>query len=235
MTRQVSWSATASMVRLAVRIFCLPRAASHGSRDSRSIARASPIPPPRCIRVDARLRTTNRRVYALGDVIGQPQFTHTAGYQAGILIRNVLFRLPAKVDYRALPWVRHCDSELAHVGLTEQQARERFGTAVQAVRVNLSENDHARTERHGDGCIKVVIERRGTILGAGIVGAHAGGLIGLWGLAITRRLKLSALTGIIFPYPTLGEISRAAASALYAPKLCSPWPKRLVRLPPSLP
>jgi pyruvate/2-oxoglutarate dehydrogenase complex dihydrolipoamide dehydrogenase (E3) component len=222
------------MVRLAVRIFCLPRAASHGSRDSRSIARASPI-PPRCIRVDARLRTTNRRVYALGDVIGQPQFTHTAGYQAGILIRNVLFRLPAKVDYRALPWVRHCDSELAHVGLTEQQARERFGTAVQAVRVNLSENDHARTERHGDGCIKVVIERRGTILGAGIVGAHAGGLIGLWGLAITRRLKLSALTGIIFPYPTLGEISRAAASALYAPKLCSPWPKRLVRLPPSLP
>ncbi len=185
---------------------------------------------PRGITVDARLRTTNRRIYALGDVIGRPQFTHTAGYQAGIVIRNALFRLPAKVDYRALPWVTYCDPELAQVGLTEQQARERFGSAVRAVRVDLGENDRARTERHGAGCIKVVIDPRGTILGAGIVGPHAGELIGLWGLAITRRLRLSALTGVIFPYPTLGEISKAAASAFYAPKLFSPWPQRLVRL-----
>ena len=190
---------------------------------------------PGGITVDARLRTTNKRVYALGDIIGQPRFTHTAGHQAGILIRNALFRLPAKVDYRALPWVTYCDPELAQVGLTEQQARKRFGAAVRALRVDLGENDRARTERRSDGGIKVVIDPRGTILGAGIVGAHAGELIGLWGLAITRKLRLSALTGVIFPYPTLGELSKAAASAFYAPKLFSPWPKRLVRLLLSLP
>jgi pyruvate/2-oxoglutarate dehydrogenase complex dihydrolipoamide dehydrogenase (E3) component len=182
------------------------------------------------VKVDARLRTTNRRVWALGDVIGRPQFTHTAAYQAGIVVRNALFRLPAKVEYRALPWVTYCDPELAHVGLTEQEARRRHGSAVQVVRVGLADNDRARAERSALGALKVMTDRRGRILGAGLLGPHAGELIGLWGLAITRRMKLSALTGVIFPYPTLGEVSKAAASAFYAPKLFSPWPRRLVRL-----
>lgn len=187
------------------------------------------------VKVDARLRTTNRRVWALGDVIGRPQFTHTAGYQAGIVVRNALFRLPAKVEYRALPWVTYCDPELAHVGLTEQEARRRHGAAVQVVRVGLEDNDRARAERSTLGALKVMTDRRGTILGAGLLAPHAGELIGLWGLAITRRMKLSALTGVIFPYPTLGEVSKAAASAFYAPKLFSPWPRRLVRLLLSMP
>ena len=106
---------------------------------------------------------------------------------------------------------------------------------MQVVKVELSENDRARTERQLTGRIKVVLDKRGTILGAGIVGPHAGELIGLWGLAITRKLKLSALTGVIFPYPTLGELSKTVASAFYAPKLFSAWPKRLVRLLLSLP
>ncbi len=199
------------------------------------LERAGIAHTPRGITVDARLRTTNKRVYALGDILGRPQFTHTAGYQAGILIRNALFRLPAKVDYRALPWVTYSDPELAQVGLTEQQARERFGASVQVVKADLGENDRARAERRSAGSIKVVIDKRGTVLGAGIVGPHAGELIGLWGLAITRRLRLSALTGVIFPYPTLGEISKTVASAFYAPKLFSPWPKRLVRLLLALP
>lgn len=182
------------------------------------------------VMVDARLRTANRRVWALGDVIGRPQFTHTAGYQAGIVVRNALFRLPATVEYRALPWVTYCDPELAHVGLTERQARMRHGSAVQVVRVGLGDNDRACAERSELGALKVVIGRRGIILGAGLLGPHAGELIGLWGLAITRRMKLSALTGVIFPYPTFGEVSKAAASAFYAPKLFSPWPRRLVRL-----
>lgn len=182
------------------------------------------------ITVDARLRTSNPRVYALGDVTGRPQFTHAAGYQAGIVIRNALFRLPAKVDYRALPWVTYCDPELAQVGLTEAQARARFGATVQVVRAHFADNDRARAERRTAGGIKVVLDRRGTVLGAGIVGAQAGELIGLWGLAITRQSRLSALTGVIFPYPTLNEIAKAAASAFYAPKLFSRWPKRAVRL-----
>jgi pyruvate/2-oxoglutarate dehydrogenase complex dihydrolipoamide dehydrogenase (E3) component len=182
------------------------------------------------VSVDARLRTRNRRVYALGDVIGRPQFTHSAGYQAGIVIRNALFRLRAKVDYRALPWVTYSDPELAHVGLTEAEARDQFGPSVQVARASLAENDRAQAERQTAGGIKVVIGKKGTILGASILGPHAGELISVWGLAITRGLKLSALTGVIFPYPTLGEISKASASAFYAPKLFSPWPKRLVRL-----
>ncbi len=182
------------------------------------------------IRVDARLRTSNRRVFALGDVIGAPQFTHAAGYQAGIVIRNALFRLPAKVDYRALPWVTYCDPELAQVGLTEAQARERFGATVQVVRVNLEDNDRARAQGYTAGGIKVVTNRRGSILGAGILGPQAGELIALWGLAVSQGLRLSALTNLIIPYPTLGEISKAAASAFYRPKLFSPWPRRLVRL-----
>ena len=195
-----------------------------------ALERAGVAHAPHGIRVDARLRTTNRRIYALGDVIGRPQFTHTAGYQAGVVIRNALFRLPAKVDYRALPWVTYTDPELAQVGLTERQARERFGPAVQVVEADLSDNDRARTGRQTTGRIKVVIGRRGTVLGAGILGPQAGELIPLWGLAITRRLRLSALTGVIFPYPTLAEMSKAAASAFYAPKLFSPGPRRLVRL-----
>lgn len=184
----------------------------------------------RGIQVDARLRTSNRRIFALGDVTGRPQFTHSAGYQAGILIRNALFRLPAKVDYRALPWVTYSDPELAHVGLTEAQARERFGRSVRAVHSSFAENDRARADRQTEGGIKVLIDRRGKILGASILGTHAGELIALWGLAIGNGLKLSALSNLIVPYPTRGEISKAAASAFYGPKLFSPGPRRLVRL-----
>jgi len=180
--------------------------------------------------VDARLRTSNKRVYALGDVIGGPLFTHAASYQAGIVIRNALFRLPAKVDYRALPWVTYTDPELAHVGLPEAQARELLGDRVRITWANFADNDRAQAEREISGGIKIVTDRNGTILGATILGSQAGELIQLWALAISRKLKLSALTGLILPYPTRGEISKSTASAFYAPKLFSPWPKRLVRL-----
>ncbi len=195
-----------------------------------ALERAAIAYTSRGIRVDERLRTTNRRVYALGDVIGPPLFTHVAGYQAGIVIRNALFRLRAKVDYRALPRVTYCDPELAHVGLTEAQARERFGASVQAVHASLAENDRARAERHTAGGIKVVIDRRGTVLGAGILAPHAGEHLPLWGLAITRRLRLSALSDLMIAYPTRGELAKAAVSAFYGPKLFSPWPRRLVRV-----
>ncbi|MDE2472182.1 MAG: NAD(P)/FAD-dependent oxidoreductase, partial [Bradyrhizobium sp.] len=180
--------------------------------------------------VDARLRTSNKRVYALGDVIGGPLFTHAASYQAGIVIRNILFRWPAKADYRALPWVTYTDPELAHVGLAEVQARELLGDRARITRANFADNDRAQAEREISGGTKIITDQNGTILGATILGNHAGELIQLWALAISRKLKLSALTGLILPYPTRGEISKSAASGFYAPKLFSAWPKRLVRL-----
>jgi pyruvate/2-oxoglutarate dehydrogenase complex dihydrolipoamide dehydrogenase (E3) component len=182
------------------------------------------------IQVDARLRTTNKRIFALGDVAGGPLFTHVAGYHAGIIVRNALFRIPARVDYRALPWGTYSDPELAHAGLTEVQARARFGERVRVVRADFAANDRAQTEHDTRGSIKVIARADGNILGASIVGHNAGELIALWVLAIARGLKLSALTGVIFPYPTRSEISKAAASAFYSPKLFSAWPRRLVRL-----
>ncbi|AGK57151.1 mercuric reductase [Hyphomicrobium denitrificans 1NES1] len=182
------------------------------------------------VAVDARLRTSNRRVYALGDVIGGPLFTHAASYQAGIVIRNALFRLPAKADYRALPWVTYTDPELAHVGLSEAQARELLGDRVRVTRADFADNDRAQAEREIAGGIKIITDNKGAILGATVLGSHAGELIQLWALAITRKLKLNALTSLIMPYPTRAEISKTVASAFYAPKLFSLWPKRLVRL-----
>ena len=180
------------------------------------------------IKVDARLRTTNARVYALGDVSGGPQFTHAAGYQAGIVIRNALFRLPARASTRAMPHVTFTDPELAAVGLSEAEARRR-NLPHEVVRWPFSENDRARAERATAGMVKVVAGRRGRVLGAAIVGAHAGELILPWILAVERGLKLSALAGVVVPYPTLSEASKRAAGAYYAPRLFSDRTRWLVR------
>lgn len=183
----------------------------------------------RGVQVDARLRTSNRRVFAAGDVVANgPQFTHAAGYQAGIILRNALFRLPAKADYRALPRVTYCAPELAQVGLTEAEAREQ-GRKFEVLQHNLMENDRARCERESEGFIKIMATPSGRVLGATILSAHAGELILPWTLAIARKMKLSALAGIIAPYPTLSELSKQVAGNHYAPKLFSPRIQRLVR------
>ena len=177
------------------------------------------------ITVDARLRTTNRRAFAIGDVAGGPQFTHIALYHAGIVIRNALFRLPAKVDYRALPWVTYTDPELAQVGLTQAAA----GEDARVLRWPFVENDRAQTERDTEGLVKVVLGRNGHVRGASILGAGAGDLILPWALAIAQKLKIGALANLIVPYPTRGEASKRAAGCYYTPTLFSPRTRRLVR------
>src|SRR6516162_8676740 len=162
------------------------------------------------ITVDARLRTTNRRVFPIGDVDGRPQFTHIALYHAGIVIRNVLFHIPAKVDYRALPWVTYTDAELAQVGLTEAAARA-VEHAPRVLRWRFAENDRAQTERETEGMVKVVTRSNGRIVGASILGAGAGDLILPWALAISQKLKIGALANLIVPYPTRGEAGKRAA------------------------
>jgi len=183
---------------------------------------------PRGIAVDRRLRTTNRRIYALGDAVGGAQFTHLAGHHAGIVVRNALFRLPARVDERALPRVTYSDPELAQVGLMEGPARARHGS-IRILRWAFSENDRARIERSCQGFAKAITTRRGRILGAAIVGAHAGELILPWCLAIRRRLPIGAMAQLIAPYPTLGEINRAVAGSFFTASLFSERAKRLVR------
>lgn len=186
------------------------------------------------ITVDARLRTTNKRVFAIGDVAGSYQFTHMAGYHAGTVIRNALFNLPAKVDDRAVPWVTFTDPELAHVGLMEAEAKARDG-AARAVTWAFEENDRAQAERASEGFIKMVAGKSGKILGATIVGRHAGELILLWVLAVQKELKVKDMTSIIAPYPTLSEVSKRVAGAYFAPALFSERTKRIVRLMQRLP
>jgi pyruvate/2-oxoglutarate dehydrogenase complex dihydrolipoamide dehydrogenase (E3) component len=181
------------------------------------------------ITVDARLRTTNHRAFAAGDVAGGPQFTHIALYHAGIVIRNALFRLPAKVDYRALPWVTYTDPELAQVGVTEAPARA-ANSDIRVLRWPFADNDRAQTERETSGLVKVVTRGNGRILGASILGVGAGDLILPWALAVARKLKIAALANLIVPYPTRGEAGKRAAGSFYTAALFSDRTRRIVRL-----
>jgi pyruvate/2-oxoglutarate dehydrogenase complex dihydrolipoamide dehydrogenase (E3) component len=183
----------------------------------------------RGILVDETLKTSNKRVYAVGDVVGEAQFTHVANYHAGIVIRNVLFRQKAQVNVDVIPRVTFTDPELAHVGLTEVQARERR-IAIHVLRWPYHENDRAQAERATAGHIKVVTDRRGTVLGATIAGASAGELITAWTLAVSQRLNVKAVAGIVVPYPTFSEIGKRAAITYFTPSLTSNWVRRIIGL-----
>ena len=183
---------------------------------------------PRGVEVDARLRSSNKRIFAIGDVAGPYQFTHMAAYQAGIVIRNMLFKLPAKVDYSAVPWVTYTDPELAHVGMSEADAKK-AGKEVRVLRWRFDENDRAQAEKRTEGVIKVIATPKGLILGASIVGLHAGELIQPWVLAISQKLKIGAMASMIAPYPTLAEANKRIAGSFYAQKLFSSTTRRVVR------
>jgi pyruvate/2-oxoglutarate dehydrogenase complex dihydrolipoamide dehydrogenase (E3) component len=173
---------------------------------------------PKGVTVDARLRSSNRRVYAVGDAAGGLQFTHVAGYHAGIVVRQAVLGLPAKSTMRAMPRATYTDPELSHVGLTEAEARAAHGDALTVVRAEFHHNDRAIAEAKDKGLIKVMVVK-GRPVGASIVGPQAGELIAVWALAISAKLKMTAISGMVAPYPTLGEVSKRAAGAYFSPKL----------------
>jgi pyruvate/2-oxoglutarate dehydrogenase complex dihydrolipoamide dehydrogenase (E3) component len=182
----------------------------------------------RGITVDAGLKTTNKRAYAIGDVAGGLQFTHVANYHAGLVIRNALFRLPVKVSTNHIPWVTYTDPELAHVGLTEAEAKQRYGDTASVLRWPYHENDRAQAERRTQGLVKVVTGKGGRILGASIVGANAGELIVPWSLAISSKLKIKAFADTVMPYPTLSEVSKRAAVTYFSGLASKPWVRRVI-------
>ena len=180
--------------------------------------------------VDKGLRTTNRRVYAIGDAAGGLQFTHVAGYQAGLVIRSALFRLPVTNRTDHIPWATYTDPEMAQVGLTEGEARDRHGDRLEVLRFDYAENDRARAELKTKGLIKVMVVK-GKPVGASIVGAAAGEQISLWALAISKGLKIADMAGFVAPYPTMMELSKRAAGSYYTPRLFeSPRVKWIVSL-----
>ena len=161
-----------------------------------------------------------------------PQIAGTklqAGYDAGIVIRNILFKLPSKADYSAIPWVTYTDPELSQVGLTEAEAKEKHGDAIKVTQSEYAENDRARAERITAGLIKVVTGKRGKILGAGIAGSSAGEIIQPWQIAVAKGYTMKDMAGIISPYPTLSEISKRAAGSYFTDSLFSPRTRKIVR------
>ncbi len=183
----------------------------------------------RGIDVGVNLKTSNSKVYAIGDVTGGLQFTHVAGYHAGVVIRSALFKMFwAKASTDHIPWVTYVDPEIAHVGMTEQQAKKKFGAGVSVLRFEANETDRAQAERTGKGLIKVIL-KGSRIIGASIVGKGAGEMIHLWAFAIANKHKIGAMAGYVAPYPTLGEASKRVAGSYYTPKLFSDRTKKIVR------
>ena len=179
---------------------------------------------------DRRLRTSNKRIFAIGDVTGRQQFTHMASYHASICLRNILFKYPAKIDDTAVPWVTYCDPELAHVGLTHDAAIDCWGKdKVSVTRWHLADNDRARADLRTKGMVKAVMHKNGRILGASILAPMAGEIIQTWILAISKKQKIASLATMIAPYPTYGEASKRAAGNFFTAKLFGKTTRKLVR------
>lgn len=180
------------------------------------------------IRVDRRLRTTNRRIYAVGDVIGRAPYSHAAAHEAQVVLKQALLRIPARPRHCAIPRVVYTDPELAQVGESEAEARAR-GETVEVIRIPFAESDRARCEGREEGLVKLVVGRRRRLLGAGVVGPQAGELIAPLVLAVDGRLPLHALAAAPFPYPTRMEAVKRAAGRALEPLVFGTWTRRLVR------
>jgi pyruvate/2-oxoglutarate dehydrogenase complex dihydrolipoamide dehydrogenase (E3) component len=183
--------------------------------------------------VDRGLKTTNRRVYAIGDCAGGEgagyRFTHVANYHAGLVVRNALFRLPVRIDAGAVPRVTYTDPELASVGLSEEEARAKHRN-IRILRWPVSENDRAQAERDTRGHAKVIVTPRGHILGVAIAAPRAGDLIVPWCLCMAKGLKVQDMAGLVFPYPTYSEISKRVAVEHLRASAGNPWLKLVMGL-----
>ncbi|THB65570.1 MAG: FAD-dependent oxidoreductase [Desulfovibrio sp.] len=170
--------------------------------------------------VDARLRTSQKHIYAAGDVTGAHQFTHAAGYEGGVVVANAVFHLPKKTNYDFLPWCTYTQPELASIGMNEKRAQA-AGIEYTVWSESFSGNDRALAESQGQGKIKLLVNKKGKPLGVQIVGPQAGELINEWVAVLGGRVKLSALAGAVHPYPTLGEINKRVAGSIFSGKLFS--------------
>lgn len=181
------------------------------------------------VKVGADLRSSNKRIYAIGDAAGGMQFTHVAGYHAGVVIRSILMGLPSKAREDHIPRTTYTDPEIAQIGLTEAEARATYGDKLTVARFDYAGNDRAIATGKTAGLIKVMVVK-GKPVGAGIAGAQAGELIAPWAMAIANGLKMTAVANMVAPYPTLQELNKRAAGAYFSPKLFeNPWVKRVVR------
>ena len=183
--------------------------------------------PGGSISVNRKLQTSVKNIYACGDVTGPYQFTHMAGYQAGIVIRNTIFRLGTKVDYSAVPWTTYTRPEVAHVGYTEPWAKSQ-GLFHDSVVIPLDGIDRAKAEGDTEGFLKLILGKKNRLVGITLVGEKAGEMIPVGTLAIRQKLKATAFMSLIFSYPTESEIFKMAALEL-AKRALKDWVKRVIK------
>ena len=177
------------------------------------------------VKVDKRLRTRHRHIFAAGDVNGGFQFTHAAGYEGGIVVSNAVFRLPRKVDYTYLPWCTYTDPELASIGMNQGMA-EAAGIKVSVYTEAFENNDRSLAEGERIGWVKLLLDEKEKPVGVQILGPHAGELISEWVAVMGGKVKLSALAGAIHPYPTIAEINKRVTGNYFSPKIFSDTVKK---------
>jgi pyruvate/2-oxoglutarate dehydrogenase complex dihydrolipoamide dehydrogenase (E3) component len=180
------------------------------------------------IKVDKRLRTSQKHIYGAGDVIGGYQFTHAAGYEGGIVVSNAIFHLPRKVDYTWMPWCTYTGPELAGIGMNEKMARA-AGIEYRVWTENFADNDRSLAEGEEVGRIKLLIGRNNKPIGVQIIGLHAGELLGEWVAALNGKVKLSGLAGAIHPYPTLTEINKRVVGSTFTAKIFSDRVRKILK------
>ena len=180
------------------------------------------------IRVDSRMRTNHKHIYAAGDVTGDYQFTHAAGYEGGIVVSNAIFHLPRKADYTFLPWCTYTDPELASIGMNEAAAKTK-GIAYSVWTEEFRDNDRSLAEGEEVGRIKMVLDQHENPLGIQILGPHAGELLSEWVAVLNGKMKLSTLAAAVHPYPTLGEINKRVVGTYFSGKIFSDKVKKTLK------
>ncbi len=179
----------------------------------------------RRVQTDAALRTTAAHIYAGGDLLGHDQFSHLAEYEAKLIVRNIVFPGTARTDFHIDPWATFTDPEVAHLGLTEEEARER-GLAYEVYTQPFAQNDRAIVEGDAQGFVKILSQGLGgKILGVHILGPHAGELMHEWILAMQHGHSIRDVADLVHIYPTLSMASQHAAQRWYERKGQEPWAK----------
>jgi len=174
----------------------------------------------RGIKVDNRMRTNHKHIYAVGDVNGGFQFTHAAGYEGGIVVSNAIFRLPRKADYTYLPWCTFTDPPLGNIGMNETMARE-AGIDYKVWTEEFKDNDRIVAEGEKIGKIKLLLNEKEKPIGVQILGPHAGDLLAEWVAVLNGKVKLATLAAAVHPYPTIGEVNKRVAGNFFSSKIFS--------------
>jgi pyruvate/2-oxoglutarate dehydrogenase complex dihydrolipoamide dehydrogenase (E3) component len=180
------------------------------------------------VSVDGKMRTNHKHIFAAGDVIGGYQFTHAAGYEAGIVVSNAIFNIPRKVNYTWMPWCTYTGPELASIGMNEKAAKA-AGLEYRLWSEDFNSSDRALAEEESTGRIKLLLNKKGKPLGVQILGLHGGELLAEWVAVLNGKVKLSTLAGAVHPYPTLAEMNKRVVGSIFSEKLFSEKVRGILR------